>query len=151
MKVLLAIDQSASSAAAQRALLQQFRADTTEVYVLHALQWQASIPISFSFARGNTYGPQFCSLIKRAREQAETMVADAADALRNGGFRASAQVVEGNPLRAILGHAAEWGADLIVLGTHGRIGIDQILFGSMAEKVFRDAPCSVEIVRTHQV
>ncbi len=148
MKVLLAVDDSGSSEAATCAIVKQFRAEDTEVCVLHALQWQRAIPSCFAFARGNTYGAQFCSAEKRAREQAAALVASMAGVLRDSGFRATTAVVEGGPLLAILGRAAEWGADLIVLGSHGRTGLDRIFFGSVAEEVAQRALCSVEIVRT---
>jgi nucleotide-binding universal stress UspA family protein len=37
--------------------------------------------------------------------------------------------------------------DLVVMGTHGRTGIKQVLLGSVAEKVVRHAPCAVLVVR----
>jgi nucleotide-binding universal stress UspA family protein len=37
--------------------------------------------------------------------------------------------------------------DLIVMGTHGRTGVERLLLGSVAEKVLRDAPCSVLVVK----
>ncbi|MDP2278907.1 MAG: universal stress protein, partial [Nitrospirota bacterium] len=43
--------------------------------------------------------------------------------------------------------AGENKADLIVIGTHGRKGLDRVIFGSTAEKVVRDAPCPVLSVR----
>ena len=151
MKLLLAIDHSASSEGARCAVVNQFHAGSTEVCVLHAMQWQRSIPISFSFARGNTYGPQFSALMTQARRRAEALVTGTADTLRGSGFCASAAVVEGDPFRAILDRAVEWGAELIVLGVHDRTGLDRILFRNMSEKVARHAPCSVEIVRAHRV
>ena len=39
------------------------------------------------------------------------------------------------------------GTDLIVLGTHGRTGLQRLLMGSVAEKVLRGAPCSVLVVK----
>jgi nucleotide-binding universal stress UspA family protein len=45
--------------------------------------------------------------------------------------------------------AAEVGADLIVMGTHGRRGVRRALLGSIAETVVRSAPCPVLTVRTH--
>lgn len=149
MRILLAVDNSESAEAATRAIVKQFRAENTEVCVLHAVEWGRAIPSSFAFARGGTYGAQFCSVEKQARERAAALVASIADALRASGFRASTTVVEGDPLLAILGHAAEWGADLIVLGSHDRRGLDRIWFGSVSEKVAQQAPCSVEIVRAH--
>jgi len=148
MKVLLAVDNSESSGAAARAIVEQFRAEDTEVCVLHAVVWQRAISSSFSFARGNSYGAQLCSTLKRAREQAAGLVANLAGVLRASGFRTSTAVVEGSPLLTILGRAAEWQADLIVLGSHHRRGLDRV-FESVSEKVARQAPCSVEIVRPH--
>ena len=56
-------------------------------------------------------------------------------------------VVRGVPFVEILQTAKNRNADLIVIGTHGRTGIDHMLFGSTAEKVVRKAPCPVLTVR----
>lgn len=56
-------------------------------------------------------------------------------------------VVRGVPFVEIIRTAKETGADLIVIGTHGRTGIDHMLFGSTAEKVVRKAHCPVLTVR----
>jgi len=46
--------------------------------------------------------------------------------------------------------AAELGADLIIMGTHGRRGVSRLLLGSVAESVARTAPCPVLLVRKEQ-
>jgi len=56
-------------------------------------------------------------------------------------------VVRGIPDEEILKAARDKKIDIIVIGTHGRTGIDRILFGSTAEKVVRKAPCPVLSVR----
>jgi nucleotide-binding universal stress UspA family protein len=56
-------------------------------------------------------------------------------------------VVRGVPFVEIIRTAKERNADLIVIGTHGRTGIDHMLFGSTAEKVVRKAACPVLTVR----
>ncbi len=56
-------------------------------------------------------------------------------------------IVRGVPFVEIVRTAKEKNADLIVIGTHGRTGIDHMLFGSTAEKVVRKAPCPVLTVR----
>jgi nucleotide-binding universal stress UspA family protein len=56
-------------------------------------------------------------------------------------------VVRGVPFVEIIKTAREKNADLIIIGTHGRTGIDHMLFGSTAEKVVRKAPCPVLTVR----
>jgi nucleotide-binding universal stress UspA family protein len=55
----------------------------------------------------------------------------------------------GSPTAEILRHAAETGADLIVLGTHGRTGFERLVLGSVTEKVLRKAPCPVLTVPRH--
>ena len=52
----------------------------------------------------------------------------------------------GNTRDEILNTADEWKADLIILGTHGRSGIDLFFSGSIAEKVVRKARCPVLII-----
>jgi nucleotide-binding universal stress UspA family protein len=51
------------------------------------------------------------------------------------------------PAEAILDYARENGADLIVMGTHGRAGLAHVLMGSVAERVVQMAPCPVLTVR----
>src|SRR5438132_10289211 len=55
--------------------------------------------------------------------------------------------LEGDPASEIVRYAADAGIDLIVMGTHGRTGLERQLMGSVAEKVMRDAPCSVLVVK----
>jgi len=59
----------------------------------------------------------------------------------------TAAVEEGDPKSKILDTARDWDADLIVLGSHGRKGLQHFLMGSVSEAVARHAECSVEIVR----
>ena len=56
-------------------------------------------------------------------------------------------VVRGIPFVEIIRTSKEKNADLLVIGTHGRTGIDHMLFGSTAEKVVRKAACPVLTVR----
>ncbi len=53
----------------------------------------------------------------------------------------------GSPSRAILDHAKQTNADLIVMGTHGRTGLAHLLVGSVAEKVVRHSPIPVLTIR----
>jgi nucleotide-binding universal stress UspA family protein len=68
---------------------------------------------------------QFCLDIPEARTKAEK------------------RVVSGDPAVEIVKAAGEEKADLIVMGTHGRKGLEYSLFGSVAAKVVRDAPIPV--------
>jgi universal stress protein A len=59
----------------------------------------------------------------------------------------TANVVTGQPARAITDRAREGAFDLIVMGTHGRTGLSHLFLGSVAERVVRTAPCPVLTVR----
>ena len=56
-------------------------------------------------------------------------------------------VITGVPYEEIVKKGDESGADLIIMGTHGRKGVDHLLFGSTAERVVRNAHCPVMTVR----
>jgi len=62
-------------------------------------------------------------------------------------LRIRTRVLVGSPSREIVREAKEWGADLIVLGSHGRTGLRHVFLGSVAENVLRQAPCPVLTVR----
>ena len=95
-------------------------------------------------------------------EDASQAYAEAVDALRvmyqtvaNGdalrlteaGLRARAEIRCGDPAREIVDAAVEDEADLIVLGSHGRTGLERLLIGSVARSVVTHARCSVLVVR----
>lgn len=61
--------------------------------------------------------------------------------------RVHLHVRDGNVLAEILGSAVELGSDLIILGTHGRSGLAQLVIGSTADKVVRSATIPVMTVR----
>jgi nucleotide-binding universal stress UspA family protein len=56
-------------------------------------------------------------------------------------------LLEGDPATEIVRYATDAGMDLIVMGTHGRTGLERLLMGSVAEKVMRESFCSVLVVK----
>ncbi len=85
---------------------------------------------------------------KAAREEAGRLMTEAiAEAELRLGEHLRRRTVSGDPLRVILDQATAEKADLIVIGTHGRIGRLHSLIGSVAEAVVRSAPCPVMTVR----
>ncbi|MGA7647033.1 MAG: universal stress protein, partial [Terriglobales bacterium] len=89
------------------------------------------------------------SVRKEARTHAEDAVADARQILSTTALNVceGGATPEGDPRGSILDEAKAWGADLIVLGSHGRHGWDRLLMGSVAESVAMHAHCSVEVIR----
>jgi nucleotide-binding universal stress UspA family protein len=63
------------------------------------------------------------------------------------GDRLGRSTQSGDPLKGIVEAAADGGYDLVVMGTHGRVGRLHMLVGSVAEGVMRNAPCPVLTVR----
>lgn len=57
------------------------------------------------------------------------------------------KVLEGRPADVIVDHAQAVKADLVVMGSLGRTGLERLLVGSVAERVVRLAPCPVLVVR----
>jgi len=140
MKILMGIDDSKSSADVLRAILTQFRTENTEVQVLHVLQPIAPAPPQMA--------PGYAPELEEQKKPAHELVERIAKELRAAGFKASTAIEVGDIRESIIDSAAEWSADLIVVGSHGQRGIQRFLLGSVAEFVARHAKCSVEIVRT---
>jgi nucleotide-binding universal stress UspA family protein len=80
---------------------------------------------------------------KGAEQEMEKWATDARSSVPD----VEALVVRGVPFVEIVRTAKNRKADLLVIGTHGRTGIDHMLFGSTAEKVVRKSPCPVLTVR----
>jgi nucleotide-binding universal stress UspA family protein len=58
-----------------------------------------------------------------------------------------AEAYAGSPASVVLARADEWGADLIVAGSHGRAALGRFLLGSVSQKIMTEARCSVRIAR----
>jgi nucleotide-binding universal stress UspA family protein len=145
MKILLAIDNSKFSQLAMRTVVKQFRTKGTQVRVLHVVE-----PISsyVSVDMIPHFVPYVAKVEQERRKEAKELVRRAVRQLRTAGFRTSEIVEEGDPKVRIIDHAANWHADMIVLGSHGWKGLSRFLMGSVSEAVTRHARCSVEVVRS---
>lgn len=86
-------------------------------------------------------------VIKPSGLQPQEAVTSAEKVLASAGLKASGEVGSGNAKEVILEEARKWGADLIVVGSHGRRGFKRFLLGSVSEAVAMNAHCSVVIVR----
>jgi nucleotide-binding universal stress UspA family protein len=144
MKVLLAIDESPFSKAAVEATIQQFRPDRAEVVVLFVVE-QILMPAGPGGELA--YIPDMSAIRMQAMQGATQVTEDASAKLRAAGFKVTEEIREGDPKTWILEYAADSRADLIIVGSHGRTGLDRFLMGSVSEAVARHAHCSVQIVR----
>ena len=80
-------------------------------------------------------------------ESAQKMMHKFLESHAQGDNQVESMVVPGIPYDEILKKSAEEAVDLIVLGTHGRTGLDHVLFGSTAEKVVRKSTIPVMTIR----
>lgn len=144
MKILLAIDGSKFSEAAVLTVTERIRSEDAEVRVLTVVDLMNYFTTEEA---AKAYVPQIEEIRQDRLKKAKELIDRATRLLQAAGFKVSGGVSEGDPKARILGAAEEWGADLIVLGSHGRKGFDRALLGSVSEVVARHAPCSVEIVR----
>ena len=147
MRLLLAVDESAFSEAAVNAVIEQFRPANADVHVYHAVEWLHEMPQSFRFGEGPTFDKDIQSSKAQSFKRATELVDRVAQRLQAAGFRTTTATSDADARHGILDSAAEWSADLIVIGSHGRKGLNRLLLGSIAEAVMRHASCSVQIVR----
>lgn len=82
-------------------------------------------------------------------EAREELAEDYLEALRQSQGRPDwmVEVAEGNPADVIAERAAELGADLVVMATHGRSRLARSILGSVSDEVIRHAPCPVLVIR----
>ena len=149
MRVLLAIDDSKGSEAVIDAVIEQISEEDGEVKVLHVVELPSASVKFIAAAAGQMagYPTSFSPELQAEANQAQALIARAAEVLASQGLKVTTAVEYGDPKPRIIEAAGKWGADLIVMGAHGRTGLERFLLGSVSEAVARHANCSVQIVR----
>ncbi len=145
MKILLAVDGSPHSQAAVDEVKQRPWPSKSTVRVLSVIQPYTPPATEFVLA-----GATLEDMRRQQTSEAEQLTAGVADAVKGTNVSTQTAVREGDPRSAIVDEADEWGADLIVVGSHGRTGLKRWLLGSVAQAIVGHAPCSVEVVRLRE-
>lgn len=144
MKILLAIDGSGRSATTVDAITSHPWPAGTVVRVLSVVDQVVPATPEVAIFSGETIEAERQQLMSIADEITTRYAAW----LGSGGLAAEKRVRAGDPKSEIIDEAEEWGADLIVVGSHGHhTGIRGWLLGSVAQSVVSHAPCSVYVVR----
>src|ERR1044072_9514275 len=149
MKILLAVDGSGVSDAAVESVARRPWLPGSEVKIISVMEpfqpymtevW--SLPADF-----------WEEMDKSAKQQASEAIDKSTEACkkRESTLIVTTEVIKGNPKSVIVDEAEKWGADLIVLGSHGYTGLKRMFLGSVSQAVAAHAKCSVEIVRTPEV
>ncbi len=148
LKVLLATDGSESSDQAARSIAERPWPAGTEVRVLSAVE--LILPAGYAFFEPPNFDTPFLESARaEAMKRSQDAIGRAREALDAAGLKSSESisVLMESARTIILNEATEWGADLIVLGSHGHRGIDRLLLGSVSESVAMHAACSVDVIR----
>lgn len=119
------------------ALANALHARVTLLHVISALYWaMGEIPEALSV-----------TVLEELETVAQQRLEHALQRVRAAGLDGEAIVVHGTPFACIVAAARNHGVDLIVMGSHGRTGLQHVLLGSVAERVVRLAPCPVLVTR----
>jgi nucleotide-binding universal stress UspA family protein len=139
-RIVCATDFSERAAPAERQAVILARALGAELVLAH-------VGTEAPLWREGLYTPSVRAVFEAQHTWAADTLAARVAALAAEGIPARAVVRVGVPWDEIARLAAEEHADMIVMGTQGRTGLDRLLLGSVAERVIRRAPCPVLTVR----
>ncbi len=141
-RILHASDFSPASRPAFRRALDLARANRATLTLVHV--YSTFIPVTGEgYVGGQVYDKMLTDIRTDAQRRLGRLVAEA----RKKGVRAKGLALEGIPHDRIVRAARSTRADLIVLGTHGRTGLNRFFLGSIAARVLTLAPCPVLTVR----
>jgi len=145
MKILIPIDNSECSLEALNSVLGSYWTFDSEFEVMTVVK-----PIVGHYSLDAGYLDSLYDAEQDAKREAGEFVDAKADDLKKKFplSHVTAKVYIGEIADTILERAEKFNADLIVLGSHNRRGLNKFLLGSVAERVATNAQCSVEIVRT---
>lgn len=145
MKILLAVDGSQCSDEAIEEIARRPWPEGSEIKVLTTFEVPLP-PTPEAWALPAGYLDQ---MDQAARSQAQAIVEGAVKKLRSklGSVVVAGESLAGPPRIVILDEAESWGADLIVVGSHGYRAWERFLLGSVSQSVVSHAKCSVEVVR----
>jgi nucleotide-binding universal stress UspA family protein len=124
------------------AATRRFASDATEVHLVHVVEDMVPPAIY-----GLEY-PTYHDMTAEIEQHARTELANLAGTILGGDAEVVTAVVTGYPASAITDYARDNDADLIVLTTHGRSGVERLLLGSVTEKIVRTSEIPVLIVRS---
>ena len=145
-KILVAVDGSTASAKGLREAIRLAKTDSARLFILHVVDEYPA----FAALDGMMAGAPGADLVPALREGGKRVLARAKTTAEKAGVPAKAvlrEMLSGPAAYPIVREAKKLGADLIVLGTHGRRGVRRLVLGSDAEQVVRTASVPVLLVR----
>lgn len=148
MRILVALDDSECSQMALDHILNRECPDKSAFKLVHICE--PFNPIQDPFTPTTQWSAMVDQENSRRRARAESMLQAAVTRVlrKDRNLEVTTHLADGDvPDECIINIAGEWAADLVVLGSHGRRGLNRLLLGSVAYSVLSQAPCSIEIVK----
>jgi len=142
-RILVPVDGSTPAKQALAEAIALAKESASTLLLLHVAQLPVSLDLGYGLSGGGT-------IYDAVTQAGETALKEAQQAVAAASVPAEAKLAGpeiGAIAQSIVEAAGEWKADLIVMGTHGRRGIDHLMLGSVAERVLRTAPVPVLMVR----
>ena len=143
MKLLVAVDLSESTQQLVTTAEEIAKALSAKVWILHNAEPEPDV-LEF---KADPQTARECRAEKFRGEHRQ--IQEIADRLRQEGLDATALLVHGATVEAILKEASDLDVDMIVVGSHGRGAMYQLLVGSVSEGVLRHSRCPILVVPTH--
>jgi nucleotide-binding universal stress UspA family protein len=143
-RILVPLDQSTTSQRGLQEAIQLAKAFDASLVLLHVVEY---FPMMADMT-GTVVLEQVATQMRTAGQQ---LLQRAHEAARSAGVASETHLEDVAAARVcdvVVQHAQDHRCDLIVMGTHGRRGVEHALLGSDAERVLRQAPCAVLVVRT---
>jgi len=144
-KIIVPVDGSDASSLALQSALQLARESGGRVRLLHVVEEMAYL------SGVGAFGGYSGDLLGIMRDAGAKVLEAAVEQARQQGVETESQLHDkfGERLSDVVADAAAtWGADLVVVGTHGRRGMGRMLLGSGAEQIIRTAPVPVLVIRS---
>jgi len=143
MKVIIGLDHSPHSEAALEWVKNANWPANSKFYLVSAVPVAAG---AFLFAEPSGYTGLETVQAEEVKSHQE-LTAEAEKDLRTWGLAVESRVELGDPRDLIVRAAESVGADLVVVGSHGRTGLPRLLMGSVASYVVSHAPCDVMVIK----
>ena len=146
MKILIATEGSQNGKEMVKKVSARSFASNTKMRIISAYEKISHKMFIHPIAASSEY---YTEIDKHSLKVAENAVESAAVVLKKNKskFSITTAVVEGSPKEAILEAAEAFGANWIIVGSHGYGAVERFLLGSVSQSVALHAKCSVEIVR----
>jgi len=144
MKLLVAVDLSEATQVIVDKVMEITREYPARVWILH----NAEPPPDFVEFKVDPLAARKALAKKFHNEHRQ--IQEIADRLRKAGLEATALLVHGPTVETILKEASELDVDMIVVGSHGRGAMYQLLVGSVSEGILHKSRCPVLVVPTHK-